>query len=401
LSHGATIEDYHWLVSAEARKWLEIAADTSEKNLVNITLSLRKDLGTSRTHLVIAQAELRRRATVKFRHADKMFFTRQLLEQATDEQIATYKATRFLEGTTVADLCCGIGGDLMGLTSRGPVVGIDRDPIATVLAGANCEAIGAMRVEFMVADVNDLGADRFEAWHLDPDRRVEGKRTTRIEVHDPGLATIDRLLAANNTAAAKLAPATDVPQAWADEAELEWIGNRGECRQLIAWFGRLARYPGRHVATVYAAGMNTPRTLHGEPNLDIPVASQVGKYVYEPHAAVLAAELAGLLASEHQLPCVSPGIPYLTSDQQVTDPALACFEVIEILPLDPKHLRSAIRERGIGNLEVKKRGVKVDPEDVRREVHPRGEGSATLIIVPVKKKVAALLTQRVTAAPGP
>jgi hypothetical protein len=403
LSNGENLEDYHWLVSAAAQKWLQAAAEASDANLVRVTLALRKDLGTSRTHLVIAQAQLRHRATVKFQHADKMFFTRQLLEQATDDQIAGYKAGRFTDGIALADLCCGIGGDLMALASRGPALGIDRDPIATVLAAANCQAIGAHSVEFTVADVRGLGVNHHEAWHVDPDRRVEAtgtgrRRTTQIELHDPDLETIQRLLSENRTAAVKLAPATDVSKGWAEEAELEWIGNRGECRQQIAWFEKLASHPGQRVATVFAASGATPRTIHGQPDRDIPVATQVGKYVFEPHAAVLAAELAGLLAHEHQVPCLSPGIPYLTGDSPITDPALACFEVVEILPVDPKYLRSAIRDRGIGNLEVKKRGVKIDPEEVRREIHPRGEGSATLIILPVKKKVAAILAHRVTAA---
>ena len=92
---GLGVEEYQWLVSPAAARWLDIAADTDEKSLVRMSLTLRKDLGVTRTHLVIAQAELRRRAGIKFKHASRMFFTRQLLEQATDDQIAGYKARRW------------------------------------------------------------------------------------------------------------------------------------------------------------------------------------------------------------------------------------------------------------------------------------------------------------------
>jgi hypothetical protein len=85
----------------------------------------------------------------------------------------------------------------------------------------------------------------------------------------------------------------------------------------------------------------------------------------------------------------------LTSDTRVSDPSLACFEVEEVLPVDPKYLRSAVRDRRIGQLEVKKRGVRIDPEEVRRQINPRGDDSATLIIIPVNKKVTGLLTRRV------
>jgi hypothetical protein len=145
-------------------------------------------------------------------------------------------------------------------------------------------------------------------------------------------------------------------------------------------------------------GASTPYSIHGTPVKELPVAPELGRYVYEPHAAVLGAHLTGVLCDQHALPCVSPKIPYLTSDKLVADPALACFEVEDVLSVDPKHLKAAIRDRRIGNLEVKKRGVRIDPEEVRKQINPRGDEEATLIIVPVNKKVSALLTRRVPAS---
>jgi hypothetical protein len=390
-----SLDEHHWLVSPSAERWLEIAAGTDEKSLVKLTLSLRKDLGVKRTHLVIAQAELRRRAKVKFKQAGQMFFTRQLLEQATDEQVADYKAQRWPAEERLVDLCCGIGGDLMSLAHRGPVVGIDRDPVAAVLAAANCRLVRQTSAEVQLADACDQDVAGYASWHVDPDRRIEGRRSTRVEFHEPDLDALERLLARNPKAALKLAPATKLPDRWLEVAELEWIGNRGECRQQMVWFRDLARDPSKRSATVFVAGQAEPRTIRGDAGVETPTAEALGRYVFEPHAAVLAADLTGVLASQHSLQCVSPGIPYLTGDRNLTDPALSCFEVTEVLPLDPKHLREAIRERSIGILEVKKRGVKIDPEDVRTQIHPRGDNAATLIITPVKKKVVAILAQRV------
>jgi hypothetical protein len=323
-----------------------------------------------------------------------------LLEQATDETVAAYKARRMTAGERLADLCCGIGGDLMALANQSPIVGIDRDPVAVVLAEANCRAAGLAAVQVQLADACESRVESFAAWHADPDRRPEGKRTTRVEAHEPGLPALERLLARNHNAALKLAPAADLPDGWTQTAELEWIGNRGECRQQMVWFGQLARNPGGRTATVFAAGLAEPRTICGEADVDVPPAASLGRYVFEPHAAVLAASLTGILANAHGLNCVSPGIAYLTGDRLVVDPVLACFEVTEVLPLDPKHLRDAIRERGIGNLEVKKRGVKIDPDEVRKQIHPRGDHTATLIITPVKKKIVAILSQRVDGVAG-
>jgi predicted RNA methylase len=387
------LDDYRWLVSDDAKTYLEDAAEHNG-SLVRVTLGLRKQLGAARTHLVIAQTELRRRASVKFGHASRMFFTRQLLEQATDEQIAGYKASRLAEGESVVDLCCGIGGDLLGLARRGPAAAVDKDPLALLLAEANCKANGLRVDPFCEADASDWDVRRSQAWHLDPDRRPGGSRTTRTESQDPDSAAIDQLLSANPNGVVKLAPAARAQENWTQRAEREWIGNRRECRQQLLWFDTLARYPGQHVATVFTSE-GSPHAVYGSPSNPAEVASHLGRYVFEPHAAVLAARLAGQLSDRYKLPCVSPSIPYLTGDQEVHDPAMSCFEILEEVPLDMKYIRQAVRSRGIGNLEVKKRGVRVDPEDLRRQIHPRGEASGTLIVLPVRKQPVALLSRRV------
>jgi hypothetical protein len=396
-TESGNLEEYRWLVSCEAGPWLEKAseAEDSPESLLTTTVTLRRDLGVSRTHLVIAQTQLRRRAGTKFRDANRMFFTRQLLEQATDSQIAAHKAARFPEGAPVADLCCGIGGDLVPLARRGPTHGVDRDDLAALLADANCRALGLESATVQVDDAGDFGLSGYTAWHLDPDRRPEGKRTTRLELHDPDLEAMERLLSTSRQAAIKLAPAATVPAHWSESAELEWIGNRGECRQQVAWFGDLAQHPGQRVATVFANGVSPAHTVRGEADVDVPTAESVGRYVFEPHAAVLAADLTGVVAAEHGLKAISPRIAYLTGDQPIDSPELSCFEVVEAMPFSSRRVRTELRRRGIGRLEVKKRGTRLSPEQVLEELSPSGDEAATLMLMALGKKVLAILCHRV------
>ena len=60
----------------------------------------------------LTQHELRLQARAKFGRAGQMFFTRPGLEQASSEAVARYRAHRYAHAGQVADLCCGIGGDL-------------------------------------------------------------------------------------------------------------------------------------------------------------------------------------------------------------------------------------------------------------------------------------------------
>jgi len=424
------LDDYRWLTGQEGAEWLRRVAEDRHA-LVNQAGRLRKWLSPEQTHLVLEQVELRRRARAKFADPDRMFFTSLGLQQATDQYVAAYKAGRFAQGQALVDLCCGIGGDLLGLARRGPVAGVDRDPVAALLAAANARALGlaggeAGGVEVRAGDVAEVAVREFAAWHLDPDRRPQGRRTTVVELHEPGLPVIEKLLAANADAAVKLAPAAALPDDWSGRAELEWIGRRRQCRQLIAWFGGLADHTGRHRATILAetpdGGARVVRTVvgkRGRSSFSIPVSREpalgeedrkraaspfsVGRYVFDPDPAVLAAGLSGALAAEHGLSATGPRAAYLTGDRAVADPALACFEVTDVLPLDLKRLRRLLHERGIGRLEIKKRiqnrikkrGVAHEPDQLRRRLHLRGEGSAVLLLTPIGGTVTAILARRV------
>lgn len=397
MAELGNISDYQWLVSSDAAPWLERAAQAEEtpESLLKTTIALRGDLGTQRTHLVIAQVQLRRRARKKFSQADRMFFTRQLLEQATEERISQYKAVRFPQQGQLLDLCCGIGGDLISLGRRTTTQGVDRDEVATTLAQANCEILELQSATVQVDDATHVAVADSSAWHLDPDRRPEGQRSTKLTLHEPDLSSMEGLLSANQHAAIKLAPATNVPDSWKAEAELEWIGTRGECRQQVAWFGDLARIPGQRAATVLFDGsMKSDCTIRGEPNVDVPTAAQVGRYVFEPNAAVLAADLTGQLAMDVGLQTIAANIPYLTGDQVVDSSLLAGFEVVETMPFTIRRVRQYLRQRGIGRLEVKKRGVRLTPEHVLAELSLTGDRAATLLLMPVHKKILAIVCQR-------
>lgn len=404
---AASRDDYRWLVSEAALPWLQLVRDEltpggcepsgepRQRVSVGLLARLRKGVSAERAHLIIEQVELRRRGREKFVQADQMFFTRKGLEQATDEQLAEYKAARIPAGQPSTDLCCGIGGDLLALAQRGKVTGVDLDPVAAIFAAANAAAHGISQEGccLLVQDAAETELASVAAWHCDPDRRAEGKRTTRVETFAPSFDALHRLLASNHNAAIKLAPATEAPAAWAETAELEWLGSRGECRQQVAWYGALARYPRQRAATVVEPSGES-RTICGQPDEPIPPAAILQCYLYEPHAALLAARLTGVVCREHDLSAISAGIAYLTSDRRIADAALAAFEVTDVLPLDRKQLKAYCREHGIGRLEVKKRGVEIDPDRLRKEIIAGGENEATLIVSPVAGQTRAIIARR-------
>lgn len=424
-----TLDDYRWLISDSAAPWLAVAAAETES--VRLLARLRQHLTAAQAGLALEQAELRRRAAAKFAQAAQMFFERQALEQASDELVAGYKALRYAPGSAVIDYCCGIGGDLLSLAGRGPTVGVERNPTTALLAEANLRAVG--RAAGDAADSGTLGAltlparhavaveavgpgrlAQADAWHIDPDRRPHGRRTTRVELHEPGPEMIDSLLAVQPAGAVKLAPAAELPAHWPPQAELEWISRRGECRQLVAWFGPLAQLAGRRRATIVRGAIPQTHGEHsvgldggtmvlrtivgpapGAPEPEVPVASKIGGYLFEPDAAVLAAGVRGTLAAEHGLMAVEPQSAYWTGERAVADVALSVFAVDDVMAYDARRVKAYMRERGIGRLEVKQRGTGLDPAAVQKQLRAAGEASATLLLTRIGGQVTAAIARRV------
>jgi THUMP domain-like len=399
MTNTAELADYQWLTGQEAAEMLAELAGRNEP-LHAAVARLRRTLSASRAHLLLEQAELRQRAAAKFERAGDMFFTRLGLEQATDQWVASHKVRRFADRGPVADLCCGIGGDLLALAASGPSIGVDRDEVAACFAAANARIAGVSeKASLTIGEIDGIDACVFAAWHIDPDRRPTGHRTTALEWSSPSVESVERLLAANPNAAIKLAPAADVPAIWTDRCELEWISRDRQCRQLVAWRGTLARQPGVHCATVLSTDGNVARIVTGRPDQPKTYTPQLGRFLFEPDPAVLAAHLAGVLAAQHGLFAVSAGIAYLTGPSAIDDPALACFEVCEVLPLNLRQVAGHLREQNIGRLEIKKRGVEHDPAAVRKQLQLHGDNSATLFLTKLGGKHVAIVARRIEHSP--
>jgi hypothetical protein len=92
---------------------------------------------------------------------------------------------------------------------------------------------------------------------------------------------------------------------------------------------------------------------------------------------------------------ISDGIAYLSADAPQATPFAQAFRITDRLPFHEKELRAELRRRGIGTLEIKKRGVDVDPAQLRTRLGLKGKASATLILTRVAGRHTALLAERV------
>jgi len=346
---------------------------------------------------VVGQSRLRVKARAKFGDfADRMLFTRAGLEQATRLAVAARHAGRFRAAgiDSVADLGCGIGGDALGLAALGiRVTAVDADEVTAAIAAYNLAPFGvAVTVQNALAEQTDL-AGIGGVW-LDPARRTSGHSETarvRPEDYSPPLDWA-LALAGRIPTGIKLGPGLDralIP----DDVEAQWVSADGSTVELVLWSGVLARAGVRRAALVMRGDDVWELTAPADA-VDEPVRT-LGAFVHEPDGAVIRARLIGEVARSLEAGMLAEQIAYLTSDAALTSPFVASFRVREVVPAETRALSRALRERGIGRLEIKKRGVDVDPAALRTALKLRGDGSATLILTRVGSKRLAILADRV------
>ncbi|MDG4828524.1 methyltransferase domain-containing protein [Solwaraspora sp. WMMD1047] len=380
----------------------------------------------------LTQAELRRRAQSKFgTAADGMFFTRAGLEQATRAVVADRRAARLRAAgvRTLADLGCGLGADALAAARAGiTVYAVEADPLTAELAAANAEAAGLAGLvtvecaDATVVDLDRLGGTGVDAVFCDPARRRAGtgRRVFDPAAYSPPWDFVSALAERVPRTVLKVAPGIDhalLPRG----AEAEWVSVGGDLVEATIWCGPLAEVPRR--ATVLPAGAagpagalravgsasaagpaSTARTvgsagaeLVGSGAVEAGVGA-VRRYLYDPDGAVvrahLVAEFAGLVGGN----LADPEIAYVYADAAVATPFGRCLEVVETLPFSLKRLRALLRERGVGRVEILKRGSAVDPERLRRDLRLTGDAPASLVLTRVGGAPTVLVCRPAPAA---
>ena len=330
----------------------------------------------------LAQHELRLRARAKFSRAMDMFFTRAGLEQASAEVIAGHRMARYAGAGLVADLCCGIGGDLTALAAGRRVLAVDRDPLHLRMALANAAAYGvAAGVTAVAADVRDVSlggvvgsglAERgVDAVFIDPARRAGGRRL-RAGDSEPPLAWCLGLADAVARTGIKAAPGLRrdaVPPAW----ELEFIAIGRDLKEAVAWSPALATATAR--ATVLPGG-HTLTPAAGGP---VPVRAP-GGFLLDPSPAVTRAGVVEDLARLAGAWKIDEQIAFLSADTAVHTPFARTLQVIDSAPWHQRSLPARLRALDVGAVDIRRRGLAGDVAELHRRLRLSGSRRVTLVM---------------------
>ena len=410
------------LLAPQGRELLALLADEQEGSQAAGPLALaerlRRHYPAGLVALAMAQRELRQAAAAKFSRAGEMLFTRGGYEQSSSEAIASYRAARLAgacrdSGRHVADLCCGIGGDLIALAGAGEVLAVDRDEAHASLALHNAAVYGvAGRVTAVVSDVRDVRLAGLAAVFIDPARRsgpgtasagttlagttlASTARRFRAGVSEPPLdwcAALTGQVAAVCVKAAPGLPADLIPPGW----EAEFIAEGRDLKEAVLWSPALATAPvanppgvppGPRRATVIAPAPRRHATLVAAPGDPVPLRAP-GEYLLDPNPAVtragLVEDLARILGGD--VAKIDPQIAFLTLDRPAETPFARTLRVLESAPWNEKQFARRLRDLGIGAVDIRRRGLAGDVDQIRRRLKLAGKDRATLVITRVSDK---------------
>ena len=383
------------LLSAEGLRLLDsLPVWRSNAEIVQTVAELRKaGHSAGLVAAVLSQSKLRSKAAGKFGpFAERMLFTEAGLEQATRLSVAALHAGRFSNAGVkwVADLGCGIGADALAIAALDlNVTAVERDEVTAAIASYNLAPWANAQVVHDDAETADLTG--IDGVYLDPARRDARVRLTNPADWTPSLGFAFGL-AERYPTGIKLGPGIDrdlIPS----HAEAQWVSVGREVVELGLWFGAVAR-PGIARAALVIGDHGRAELTAAADSEDEP-AGELGNYIYEPDGAVIRARLIGDHARRLSGRMLDTSIAYFSADAAVASPFASCFEVVADFALDKRSLKKELTTRKIGTLEIKKRGVDIDPATFRTSLSLKGENSATLSLTRVAGKRRALLAQRV------
>jgi hypothetical protein len=370
-----------WINSLRSPLGERLLADLSVEDLtpaseVRVVTRYRTNYPADLIAAAVTQIALRRRARPKFTRADRMFFTAAGLEQASTERMALHHARRFAAFDRMADLCSGIGGDLIGLARERDVIAVDLDSVHSRLGLLNAGANGvADHVSAVCADVRDLEYRDVPAAFVDPARRSAEGRMRKGE-SDPPLEWCFALAERGVAQGVKASPALPldvVPSGW----EVEFVSEHRELKESVLWSPALAAVPRR--ATILG---DVHHTLVATPGARVDVSAP-GEYLLDPDPAVTRAGLVETLGAQLGAWKIDEQVAFLSAGHPMQTPFGRTLRVEASMPWGLKALKESLRSLDVGSVDIRKRGSAVDVDEIQKRLRLTGSGAATVVLTRV------------------
>ncbi|MGI8976884.1 MAG: class I SAM-dependent methyltransferase [Thermomicrobiales bacterium] len=353
---------------------------------------LRRDWDADLVAAAMTTHALRVRARGRFHDADRLWLTGDGLEQATSDIVADHRVARFAGSHRVADLCCGIGGDLMALARRREIdslLAVDRDALHVAMAGVNARiARPDVDLTTLTGDAESVDLGGVDGVFLDPARRQGGRRVG-VDATSPPLGWAVGLVDQVERVGITTAPGIDhdlVPAGW----ELECIAVGSDLKENMLWSPALATHARR--ATVLADDSVASLTpVPGDPvALALP---EPGMTIIDPNPAVTRAGLVQDLARQLGATMIDERIAFLLVDQEVSTSFGRSLRVVDSMPWHERRVAVRLRKLDAGAVDVRRRGLAGDVDAIARRLRGSGSRQLTVLMTRLRDKPWAVIAE--------
>jgi len=331
--------------------------------------------------------ELQQRAGRKFSRADEMVFTASGVEQSSSEIMGKYHNRRAGKVFSLADLCCGIGGDLQYLAeNRQKVYAVDLDSDSLICAEYNCHIY--KNISYLQEKAENF-REKVELIFCDPDRRPQGRRRYNVEDMSPDMGQVLDLFFENKLCQGmliKLSPVINYLKVekeyfsnWSKYAtqwySWEFISEDGVLKEILLCVGSHAERIKRK-AVILPSGVE----LSGSGTEQIETKGWQS-YIFEPDKAIIRAGLVQKLGVELGYQLLDEHLALLTGEQEVSEEYGRLFRFIEVMPYNIKKMQKYLREHEVGELILKTRGFPDPVEKIHKKFKLKGNKKMIMLIV--------------------
>ncbi len=319
-------------------------------------------------------------------------------EQASSEATAHYKAS--LAGTAghVADLTGGMGIDTLALATVAEHVDyVERDKELCSLMEHNSKALGRGNVDAHCADSMEwlAGQEPYDLLYIDPARRsATGRKVAAFEDCTPDLLQhLDLLRSKGRRLLIKASPMIDVTLALRQigaVSEVHIVSVKGECKEVLFGCENEGGNPTIHCVDLKGHKGLKDFTFHpcDEASAEATYCTAVGRYLYDPHAALRKGGCFRLLSQRYGLPLLAPNTHLYTSSTLLPDFPGRAFEVLQELPLNRKALKEVLPD---GKAHVVVRNFPTEAANLQKQFGLKEGGDLFIVATTVGRRRTAFL----------
>lgn len=333
-------------------------------------------------------------------------------EQSSSEATARHKSavattlTKDLSDIHIADLTGGMGIDSIALAHIGNCFScelhyIERDPELCMLMARNTETLGIKNITIHNEDCIqwiENKRSKLDIIYIDPARRDNnGRKVSAFENCSPNiLENLSTLQTSSTWLMVKASPMIDLSLAEAQlqsVVQIHIVAVHGECKEVIFICGE------KEAETeIYCTDLGhrtkTIRFTRSEESASsvIYCDGTMGKYIYEPNAAIMKGSPYKILSDIHNIAKLDRNTHLYTSDKLISEFPGRIFEIEKQISLNKKNIPNELPNR---KANIISRNYPMTPEAIRKQTNIKEGGDKFIIATTVNHTCQTFLCNRI------